>query len=370
MNIAVEHFQMLTDIWRPKWRSLAATVAPKKVKREKERATLAVTAFYAFYGRDDPKIIWQGNPQIFELSDSPPFITHFRDSLIFSVWHKLANPNWVCQQVGYDPRHNIFRLPANMRMVLAHTQLKHARIRARPDWILQMSNVVSQLDADALAIAELGRTLGDIDPQITKLAAIVEEIASSCFAAILFESYCILVAKPQSIVIDDNQQMAARGTPSIEWSKKNATYRLYTIHGEVIAVNEPPSHNNLTFVQPRQRALMIEYMGWEEFFKWADQLSPHCRKEQISKDQFGTLYRIWFNNQEFLVVRVKNSTAEPDGSYRHFVIPVDPRLRPLPHPNKPHERPGNPQELTARNAVASTFYMTGDEYEAMLGKES
>jgi hypothetical protein len=65
------------------------------------------------------------------------------------------------------------------------------------------------------------------------------------------------------------------------------------------------------------------------------------------------------------MVKVVNSTPEPDGSFNDYFLGVHPELRPLPpagtratawfadHP---------PQTLTARNAVASTFSMTGEEY--------
>src|SRR5438045_4636107 len=49
--------------------------------------------------------------------------------------------------------------------------------------------------------------------------------------------------------------------------------------------------------------------------------------------------------------------GEPDGAYQHFLLRVDPELRPLRRGGF-----GKWQHPTARNAVASTFGLTGAEY--------
>jgi hypothetical protein len=58
------------------------------------------------------------------------------------------------------------------------------------------------------------------------------------------------------------------------------------------------------------------------------------------------------------MVKVANSTAEADGSFKDYFLRVDPALRPL-----RADGSGEPQALTARNAVASTFGKRGEEYE-------
>jgi hypothetical protein len=87
--------------------------------------------------------------------------------------------------------------------------------------------------------------------------------------------------------------------------------------------------------------------------------------EVVHQDDFGTLYRYRLHGRDLLMVKVVNSTPEPDGSFKDYFLGVHPELRPLPplgisatawFANHP------PQALTARNAVASTFSMTGEEY--------
>jgi len=57
-------------------------------------------------------------------------------------------------------------------------------------------------------------------------------------------------------------------------------------------------------------------------------------------------------------VEVVNHFAEPDGAYRHFFLQVHPELRPI----LTDGTYGAAQPLTARNAVASTFGLSGAEY--------
>jgi hypothetical protein len=57
------------------------------------------------------------------------------------------------------------------------------------------------------------------------------------------------------------------------------------------------------------------------------------------------------------MVKVRNSTPEPDGSVKDYFLRVHPQLRPMIDGGL-----GDPQPMTARNAVASTFGLRGEEY--------
>ena len=63
-----------------------------------------------------------------------------------------------------------------------------------------------------------------------------------------------------------------------------------------------------------------------------------------------------------MVVKVVNSSPEPDGTYKDYFIEVHPELRLLGEDGSL----GDPQPLTALNAIASTHGVTGEEYLASL----
>jgi hypothetical protein len=83
----------------------------------------------------------------------------------------------------------------------------------------------------------------------------------------------------------------------------------------------------------------------------------------IHADDCGTLYRAEQQGDEpLLMVKVINSTPEPDGHSKEYWLRVQPELRPMLKDNQF----GEPQELTARNAIASTFGKRGEEYRPRI----
>jgi hypothetical protein len=74
------------------------------------------------------------------------------------------------------------------------------------------------------------------------------------------------------------------------------------------------------------------------------------------------LWRLDLDGDESLVMlHLRNSTPELDGSYREPWLRVHPELRPMIQDGD-GRRFGERQELTCRNAVASTFGLRGEEY--------
>ena len=86
------------------------------------------------------------------------------------------------------------------------------------------------------------------------------------------------------------------------------------------------------------RRLMMERFGIARYLL-------ESKADIINEDQYGTLYRKRMTGDEPLVmVRVKNSTPEPDGSFREYFLRVPPFMR------------------TAKEAVAWTFNIEEEQY--------
>ena len=104
------------------------------------------------------------------------------------------------------------------------------------------------------------------------------------------------------------------------------------------------------------RLVMIERLGLEKYLL-------ESGAEELDKSVWGTLYKKNLPNDEPIVtVHVLNSTPEPDGSIKRYMLRVQPELRPM----LPDGSLGEPQKMTARNAVASTFGKRGDEYNPVI----
>jgi hypothetical protein len=89
------------------------------------------------------------------------------------------------------------------------------------------------------------------------------------------------------------------------------------------------------------RRAMLERMGMERFVREAGAII-------VNTDEWGTLYSIPPANDDepLMVVKVTNSTPEPDGTFKDYLIPVDPNAY------------GG--LLTARAAIASTWRIKRD----------
>jgi hypothetical protein len=82
-------------------------------------------------------------------------------------------------------------------------------------------------------------------------------------------------------------------------------------------------------------------------------------------DARGNLMRLlWLDledDEPFVAIQVKNSTREPDGTFKTYTLRVHSELRPLPVPGV-RDTLGDPQALSCHNAVASLHGMYGHEY--------
>jgi hypothetical protein len=104
------------------------------------------------------------------------------------------------------------------------------------------------------------------------------------------------------------------------------------------------------------RRIMIERMGYERYIL-------ESGAQLLHTDEFGSLYRKELAGDEPLVmVHVLNSTPEPDGHSKKYMIRVQPELRPM----LANGKFGEPQAMTARNAVASGFGLRGEDYAPMV----
>jgi hypothetical protein len=69
------------------------------------------------------------------------------------------------------------------------------------------------------------------------------------------------------------------------------------------------------------RRMMIELYGFGRFM-------AHTNAELLQSDAFGELYRTrQSDDEDMVVVKVINSTAEPDGSFREYFLRVPPEIR-------------------------------------------
>jgi hypothetical protein len=161
---------------------------------------------------------------------------------------------------------------------------------------------------------------------------------------------------------DDRGRLHCENGPALAYPDG---WTIYAWHGVRVhyRIIEHPQDLTITEIQQEKNAevrrVMMERYGLSRFL-----IESGAKK--LAEDEFGQLYCTAIEGDEdLLMVKVMNSTAEPDGSFKPYFLRVHPELRPM-----LKEGLGEPQAMTALNAVASTFGCTGKEYLKQLVEQS
>jgi hypothetical protein len=183
---------------------------------------------------------------------------------------------------------------------------------------------------------------------------------------IAFDGICFCFERPNVLNLDSEGRLHSETASAIGFRD---SYSLYSYHGvqvpeyvilnpEKISVDDIEKENNAEV-----RRVKIVRFGQARYLL-------ESGAKEIHRDNFGILYQKEIKSDEPLVmVKVVNSTPEPDGSFKDYFIRCDPKLRPLPPGYWPEERkreflnkqkPQSP--MTARAAIASTFGLREQEY--------
>lgn len=91
----------------------------------------------------------------------------------------------------------------------------------------------------------------------------------------------------------------------------------------------------------------------------------HYMEHDRDVDSLGfprRLLEIFTNGGNLLAVEVQNSSLEPDGTRRTYYLWVHPEIRPM----RADGSLGRQQKRTCHNAVASTFGLTGNQYNLLV----
>jgi hypothetical protein len=162
---------------------------------------------------------------------------------------------------------------------------------------------------------------------------------------LMHAEFCLISDRPCVLTVDADRRPHNETGPFCAW--RDGT-RLYAWHGTYVPewlIEHPERITPQHIYQEANvevRRVMLERYGFERFV--AD-----SGAQPISVDTYGTLYRIELPDDEPLVmVKVRNSTPEPDGSFRDYTLRVPPETQ------------------TAHAAVAWSFGLTPPEYAPSL----
>ena len=160
-----------------------------------------------------------------------------------------------------------------------------------------------------------------------------------------FEHICILTDRPIELHRDNRSRLHNETNMAMKFRDG---WGIYAWHGVLVPAYVVLLPEPLTFdlieSEPNAevRRVLIERYGLDNYLR-------EGRVIKIHQDQCGILYRMNLESDEpILVVRVQNSTPEPDGTIKEYFLRVPPNM------------------MRARQAVAWTFGLSEEEYTPLV----
>jgi hypothetical protein len=166
--------------------------------------------------------------------------------------------------------------------------------------------------------------------------------------------FAILVNRPSEIHRDERNRLHHESKMAIRYRDNWGFYCWHGVRVPAWIITNPETITSDAIDKESNQEIkrvMIERFGLHKYVQTGT---------KIHQDDFGTLYQkpIEGTDLKITMVHVVNGSREPDGTYRDYFLEVHPELKPLYEDGTE----GEPQKLTAKNAVASTYGMRGEEY--------
>jgi hypothetical protein len=151
---------------------------------------------------------------------------------------------------------------------------------------------------------------------------------------------CWLYERPVAIAVDERGRPHRNNGPAITYRDGQSVWAYHRVELWEDAIMRPETITFDTILECRnieRRRALIELFGLERFVREM-QAHSYCR---CREDKNGTLWKL---DEDIALVEVVNGTPEPDGSYKHYFLPCDPRAK------------------TATEAVAGTYGLRPEQY--------
>jgi uncharacterized protein DUF6745 len=174
----------------------------------------------------------------------------------------------------------------------------------------------------------------------TKIQQACWELAQTNIGGIAFEKGVCILSTPPKTLWNDRKQLHCMTGPALKWGTKE----VYAINGVVVEEAWVKNPEKITAIQilqhnnAEQRRVMMDLYGG------FDRMVVDTQARLVDESKYGKLYRITYDGvrmawgravrrrswnrsstnfkNHLTLLKVVNATAEPDGSFREFVLPV------------------------------------------------
>ena len=353
-------------LWADRWIANAMSTAPM-TDEDKRLCEIAVNGMYDVAKMARPKHI------VFVPS---PFVLRVAGGLAAAAWYRSRNPTdaatdaatsaatWDATEAAtsaatWDEK-TWYRFGCDIRAISASFNLGILGVScANNAWNMwQGGNQWSGYDSYLSFFRHIAKL--DIDYSAWTHW---ETLSLHSGPRIMHPDFCMISDRPSILTVDDQNRPHCDDGPFCQWRDGSA---LYSIHGVRVPwdIVENPETITAARIAKEKNAevkrIMVQRMGPA---RWVTEMGL----KPIHTDDWGSLYQ----SDDATYVKVVNSTLNDDGTADEYWLSVNRELRPIRrNPATGKIEYGEPQKMTALNAVASTFSMTGREYKAQLQYQS
>ena len=314
-------------------------------KADRPRAEAAIYEMYKKGGLEPPKkIVWCDSPFsqgltiaiLKEFSANHHALTSVSDSIKVGVGASVRTSVW--NSVGNSVRDSVWvSVGDSLRVSVGDSVRDSVRVSVG-------NSVYGQHEASWLAFYEFFREKCGLLEQTHKLVGLWE-LAKSAGWAYPTKDICFVSERHTTLCRDERGRLHNMSGPAIQYPDG---WEIYAVHGVRVPeniINKPLEITTSRIDEQRNteiRRVMIDIYGQSRYLQ-------DSGAKLLATDRFGKLWKKDLSDDEPIVmVEVKNSTPEPDGSIKDYFIRVPPSM-------------ATPQE-----AVAWTFNLPKDEYNPLV----
>jgi hypothetical protein len=327
--------------WRENWTRIGLCTEPAN----RAKAERGVGLAYAAANLPAPRIVWCDSPLSQALTRSIVLELIKNKKLWDSVWDSVR------ASVGASVRASVWDSVGDSVWASVGDSVRDS----------VGDSGYGQHDANWIAFYNFFREVCSLKEQTEKLEGLTL-LTQNAGWYLPHQEICWVSERHNVCKRDDRGRLHCEDGPALAYPDKWAIYAWHGVrvsyrvieHSEDLTVGEIQQETNAEV-----RRVMVERYGLPRFLM-------DSGAQKLAEDEFGELYRTEIPNDEPLImVKVMNSTPESDGSSKPYFLRVQPELRPL-----LSDGLGNAQKISALNAVASTFGMTGEQYLKSLVEQT
>lgn len=287
------------------------------------RVYASVKALYKASGLKEPRVIVVPSPIVMAFAGVISACTLEFRSKGFIATHATHAATYDATDAATDADDEKHHWLINLITELVGESYVKSVISALPNWwkMYQGGNMWSAYDCYLTAMRDV---IGLTGLDCWDAYAAWESCTIEGGFRIMHKDFCMVSDRPRILLVDAQNRPHCDGGPSHQWRDG---WSLYHIHGIRVAEQIVMHPESITLEQIKAetnaevRRIMVERFGHEKYLRASDaKLIDSCGETHKLKGlRTANLWSIG----DITMLDVLNSTPEPDGTTKRYVIPVD-----------------------------------------------